>query len=91
MSVAPLLQQHHQQIQQMQEQEQHMQKQQHMQQQQIQEQEQAEEQELEVFVPPKQLNVPAGMELVSTQKLEIKTIVLLCLSYFPMQILRQLL
>ena len=85
MSVASLLQQHHQQQIQLQQQE--VQQQQQMQQQ---EEQPLQEQEIEVFVPPKELNVPAGMELVSIPKVAVKTVVLLCLPSFVLQVLHHL-
>ena len=84
-SVASLLQQHHQQQIQLQQQE--VQQQQQMQQQQEQP---LQEQEIEVFVPPKELNVPASMELVSIPKVAVKTVVLLCLPSFVLQVLHHL-
>jgi hypothetical protein len=91
--MVPLLQQYHQQQQQIQQQQQHeLQQQQHelqqQQQQPVQQQPQQEEEEIEVFVPPKELDVPADMEAVSHPKIANQNYhVVLCLSYSLLQIL----
>ena len=73
-SLTPLLQEHQLKQQQIQQQ------QQLQQQQQKQQQPQEEEEEIEIFVPPEELKIPADIEVVSSLENKIKDIVS-CFSY----------